>query len=240
MLTLGNNLQPQYEFIGQEQTPIIIIDDYLSEPQKLINLAQSADENHAQNQGEFKPDELTQYPGLRMPLPKQCVVDYLKPLIQGFYNVFNIGQTLTPYPKDNTLSLITKTQKQLSPIQTLPHFDTNDPNLIAIIHYLGEGEHGGTGFFRHKKTGFETISTKRKNTYLTHAQQYLELANTKPSYCTTQHSEFECYKHIEYKPNRLIVFPGYLLRTSLLNTSTDISSCPQTGRLTANMFVHFK
>jgi len=106
MLTLGNNLQPQYEFIGQEQTPIIIIDNYLSEPQKLINLAQSADEsaalsdeNHAQNNGEFKPDELTQYPGLRMPLPKQCVVDYLKPLIQGFYNVFNIGQTLTPYQK---------------------------------------------------------------------------------------------------------------------------------------------
>ncbi|WP_350604220.1 DUF6445 family protein [Pseudoalteromonas sp. SMN1298-MNA-CIBAN-0114] len=78
MLTLGNNLQPQYEFIGQEQTPIIIIDDYLSVPQKLINLAQSA----AQSNGEFKPDELTQYPGLRMPLPKQCVVDYLKPLIQ--------------------------------------------------------------------------------------------------------------------------------------------------------------
>lgn len=116
MLTLGNNLQPQYELIGQEQTPIIIIDNYLSVPQKLINLAKSAEDSS----DEFKPDELTQYPGLRMPLPKQCVVDYLKPLIQGFYNVFNIGQTLTPYPKDNTLSLITKTQKQLSPIQTLP------------------------------------------------------------------------------------------------------------------------
>ncbi|MFP3367135.1 DUF6445 family protein, partial [Pseudoalteromonas sp. SIMBA_148] len=84
--------------------------------------------------------------------------------------------------------------------------------------------------FRHKKTGFETISSKRKNTYLTYAQKYLELDNAKPSYCTTQHSEFECYKHIEYKPNRLIVFPGYLLHTSLLNTATDISSCPQTGR----------
>ena len=60
MLTLGNNLQPQYEFIGQEQTPIIIIDDYLSEPQKLINLAQSADENHAQKIYHMDQDALNE------------------------------------------------------------------------------------------------------------------------------------------------------------------------------------
>ncbi|MBU2879895.1 MULTISPECIES: DUF6445 family protein [Aliiglaciecola] len=233
MLALGNYIQPQYEFIGQEQTPIIIIDNYLSEPQLVINLAQ--------NHSEFKPDTVTQYPGLRMPLPKQYVVDYLKPLIQGFYKVFKIGQTLMPRPKDNCLSLITKTPEQLSAVQTLPHFDTNDPNLIAIIHYLGEGAHGGTGFFRHKKTEFETINSHRKHIYLTHAQNYLiNNSHAKPAYCTAQHSEFECYKSIPYKPNRLIVFPGYLLHSSLLDNTTDISSCPQTGRLTANMFVHFK
>ena len=79
--------------------------------------------------------------------------------MQGFYKVFNIKHSLAPHPKDNTFSLITTPAQQLSAIQTLPHFDTNSPNLIAIIHYLGEGEHGGTGFFRHKKTEFETINT---------------------------------------------------------------------------------
>ena len=233
MLTLNSNIQPHYERIGEEKTPIIIIDDYLNDPQILVTLAK-------QQQTNFKTDDHTQYPGLRTPLPKHCVVDYLKPLMQGFYKVFNIDYALTPYPKDNTFSLITTPAKQLSAIQTLPHFDTNSSNLIAIIHYLGEGEHGGTGFFRHKKTGFEAINASRKNTYLEHVKFYLESSNAKHEYCTRQHSEFECYKHIPYKQNRLIVFPGYLLHSSIVNTNTDISILPQTGRLTANMFVQFK
>lgn len=231
MLTLNSNIQLHYERIGEEKTPIIIIDDYLNDPQILVTLAKQ--------QTNFKTDDHTQYPGLRTPLPKHCVVDYLKPLMQGFYKVFNIKNSLAPHPKDNTFSLITTPAEQLCAIQTLPHFDTNSPNLIAIIHYLGEGDHGGTGFFRHKKTGFETISTARRHAYLNHVEEFLNQHPNKRTYCSAKHSEFECYKQIPYKKNRLIIFPGYLLHSSLVNTQTDISVCPQTGRLTANMFVQF-
>ena len=45
---------------------------------------------------------------------------------------------------------------------------------------------------------------------------------------------------IEYKPNRLIVFSGQLLHSTLIDLKTDIDNNPEGGRLTANMFISFK
>ena len=51
---------------------------------------------------------------------------------------------------------------------------------------------------------------------------------------------FELYSHIEYKPNRLVAYPGCLLHSGLVNPKHDINPDPRTGRLTANIFVDFK
>lgn len=240
MFSVNKNITPQIQRIGEQLTPVIIIDDYICEFESL--------RQQAVLKGSFSADLTTQYPGVRSALPKAITLSYLKPIMQALYQVYGIDPQLKPAPKDNYFSLITRQPQQLSAIQTLPHYDTYQSNLIALIHYASLGTHGGTGFFKHKQTGFEYISPSRLSSYQTEVDKATELFDAKegtnavdqlPSYCSRQHTDFDCYFEVDFKPNRLLVFPGQLLHSSLIDVATDIDSNPVTGRLTANMFVQF-
>ena len=233
MIIVNPQSQARVEFIGVDKTPIIIIDDYAQNHDEII-------EQVVKNSC-FNPDEITSYPGVRSPIPKGLVVGYLKPLIEGLYKVYKIPERLQPSPKDNYFSLISTPAEELSPIQSWPHFDTHNPNLLAVIHYLGKGQHGGIGFFKHKRSGLERIEEQNKAYFYQCADEYFESgANQNVAYCQEQHSEFTCYKKIAYKPNRLIIFPGQLLHSALVDLDRDLNIDPASGRLTANMFVVFK
>lgn len=223
---------PQVVYVGKNKTPVIIIDGYVSNLDEITN--------QVVKNAQFKPEGVTKYPGVRSSIPKTIVVSYLKPLMKTLYKVYKLSQDLQPTPIDNYFSLITKQPKDLSAMQSWPHFDTPNPNLIAVLHYLNKGEHGGTAFFKHNKSGLDRIDNQTIETYLKHADNYFTSLNTNAfDYCDEQHSEFTCYKKIAYKPNRLIIFPGQLLHSSSVNTDTDLSSNPEEGRLTANMFIEF-
>lgn len=232
-MTTDAPVKPQIELIGHNKTPVIYIDDYASSTDVIIK--------NAVENCHFSPDNHTYYPGVRSELPTGYVNGCLKPLIKHLYAIYKIPKNLVARPKDNYYSLITTEPKDLNPVQTLPHFDTNYPYLIAVIHYLNEGRHGGTAFFRHKPTQYEYIDDARKKTYFEALDNYLERNPMRElAYCTTDHEEFECYKIFDYKPNRLIIFPGYLLHSTLVDEEVDIQADPRTGRLTANMFLEFK
>ena len=221
------------EYIGQDKTPVIIVDNYAE------NFDEIADE--IVKHSEFKPEEVSYYPGKRSAIPKPIVVGYLKPLMEVFYRVYKFPDLLKPNPIDNYFSLITTQPEELSAMQSWPHFDTPNPKFIAIIHYINKNEHGGTAFFKHNKSGLDRIDHQSMEIYLKHADNYFNSLNTNTfQYCDEQHSEFTCYKKIAYKPNRLIIFPGQLLHSTLVNVATDINGDPATGRLTANFFVEFK
>jgi len=224
---------PKIELIGKDKIPIIIIDDYAS------NLDEIAEQ--VAIFGAFSPDNVTNYPGVRSPIPKALVVGYLKPIIPLLYRIYKFPNNAEPAPVDNYFSLITRQPEELSAMQSWPHFDTPNPNLFAVIHYIDKGSHGGTGFFKHKKSGLDRINEQSKDHYLQSAHDYFQSINTNTyGYCTEQHSEFTCYKKIAYKPNRLIIFPGQLLHSTLVDSDTDISPKLESGRLTANLFVAFK
>lgn len=59
------------------------------------------------------------------------------------------------------LSLTTTLPEQLVPLQRFPHVDGGDDGKIAILHYLCGVKQGGTAFYRHKSTGFETIANAK-------------------------------------------------------------------------------
>src|SRR5215510_5790806 len=64
------------------------------------------------------------------------------------------------------------------PIQKIPHRDSPDPNRLAMVHYLCRGNFGGTGFFRHRATGYESVDASRQLIYESTAKR--ELAATTP------------------------------------------------------------
>ncbi|AZG73267.1 DUF6445 family protein [Shewanella livingstonensis] len=246
LFKINRHIAPHIEMLGEGQLPLIVIDDYIEDVSALTQ--------YIAQQAKFSADGHTQYPGIRSPMTKDIVLAYLKPLMQPIYKIYGFSTAQTPAPCDNYFSLITTAANELTDIQTIPHFDTYQSNLIAVIHYLNDKPHGGIGFFRHKRTGYEFINELRKPEY-DQVVNDMNLSAASPinsssindsnngsstkSYCSVNHSEFECYKTLGYKANRLIVFPGMLLHSSLVDVETDIDSSPQTGRLTANIFIKF-
>lgn len=236
--TLGPNiainpaLNIQLVHVGISQTPILVIDDYLQSTAELIH--------YARFHGKFSPDNTSYYPGVRSKLPKEYVVACLKPLMKRLYSVFAIPTQLRPNPIDNTFSLVTVESENLLPVQTLPHFDTCDPNLLAVVHYLNPLSHGGTGFFRHNRSAIERVNLGCEQEYLMDVQRLLNKSpHSQSQYCATSHPAYTCIYQVPYQQNRLLIYPGNLLHSALINKTGDINTDPNTGRLTANMFIKF-
>ena len=226
-------LQPQISYIGTEQTPVIVIDNFAASLSPLLD--------YAVNRAPFGQDPASFYPGVRATLPKQYVVDVLNQLYQLIYHVYQIPNTLRIQMQALYFSLISTAPDDLKPLQRLPHFDTASQHYFAILHYLNDGEHGNTAFFRHIPTGFESINDARTEDYFAAAQPFVsQLSHAKPAYFVESNQDFEIYHQVEYRPNRLVIYPGNLLHSTLVNPETDIDASPSTGRLTANIFIEFK
>jgi hypothetical protein len=110
-----------------------------------------------------------------------------------------------------------------------------------MLHYLNEGDFGGTGFYRHRPTGFENITAVRKSAYLESAQQYInKQGNPEQQYFTKSTAHYELIHKVEYKPNRLVIYPATILHSAFIDDpERDVSKNPKTGRLSANFFIDF-
>ena len=233
VLQVNLDSSPQVTRVGAEQTPVIIIDDFAANVSELIN--------HACQEVRFELDKVSAYPGVRGPLAKSHVIATLKPLLPLLHDVYSIPMNRRVKPRNYVYSLVSIPENELRPLQRVPHADSNAPYYLAITHYLSESDHGGTGIFRHIPTGFENITEDRLHEYVRSADAFAEAQGGPPEgYITTSDEQYELFEVIDYKPNRIIMYPGSLLHSGLIKPKTDISSDPGTGRLTTNIFVDFE
>ncbi|WP_288132507.1 DUF6445 family protein [Microbulbifer sp.] len=227
----GEKVQRKIEHIGNDKTPILTLDSFDMFTAPLRNAAYQAT---------FAPDVKTYYPGVRAPIPKEAVVAVLRGLFRQLYPVFDIPRHLRLKPRDANFSLITRAPSALGDLQRIPHFDTSNPYFFALLLYLNPGPHGGTGFFRHKSTGYERVSEERAETYFSVADQFLQQqGGPSAGYVKESRDDYELFHEIEYRQHRLTVYPGNVLHSILVDEQADISADPKTGRLTANLFFEF-
>jgi len=217
--------------VGEERTLVIIIDDFALDMAEVID--------HACQLESFAADE-TGYPGVRAPLTRSHFVaelDAIHPLLR---KVYSVPDELAMRPVNTAYSLVSTPEHELKPNQRLPHYDSNRRYYFAITHYLNAGDFGGTGLYRHKPTGFETLVGARLDQYIEARDAFLAEHGDPPQrYFGASDAQYELFDRIDYKPNRLVAYPGYLLHSGLVEPSRDINPDPRTGRLTSNVFVEF-
>ncbi len=228
--TLNSQAEATVTHVGTEQAAVIVIDDLLQAPQQVIHHAQGAD---------FAPDATSTYPGVRAPLPEPytaAVIEAIVPLLRATYDI----PSATAPRHVGFLSLVATPAERLRVMQRLPHFDSRSPHYFAITHYLSPGAFGGTGLYRHRPTGFESISDARFNDFCLAGETWLRMHGEPPAaYINGSTDHFERYHTIDYRPNRLVAYRGWLLHSGLIKPERDVSADPATGRLTANVFVEF-
>ncbi len=213
------------EYHGTEQQPVIIIDNFASDPEGLKKAASS------QQFGIMGP----YYPGIRSAVAPDSVIEFTKNLASLVADVFGASQFDIV---ESLYSLVTTPAERLMPIQRLPHFDGLDPRRLALLHYLGTPEQGGTAFYRHRSTGYETVTADR----FEHFSKTLEADVQRDGLPIARYisGDTPLYDQIalhEAKFNRAILYRGITLHCAHIDAGTTLTADPLRGRLTVNTFL---
>jgi len=218
---------PSIGRIGHEREPIVIIDGFSSDPEALRE--QAAREEYRML-GPF-------YPGVRAPLEAGYMAERMDLLQQVLQTAFGLqdGANLV----ECNFSLMTTPPTALSMVQRLPHFDSTDPGRIAILHYLCGPDGGGTAFYRHRASGFETVSASRMQDYSQMLEEEIRTRGEPAAdYLRGDTASFEQTYRVNAAFNRLIIYRGWTLHSGLIPEGYGLPADPRTGRLTINTFLH--
>ncbi|WP_420136275.1 DUF6445 family protein [Sphingomonas sp.] len=182
--------------LGRENVPLIILDDAHPAPQTLVEMAH---EQHFQRTaGDF-------YPGTRADVPPEYR-DWLARVVSASWPGGDMAVLRSAF------AIATDQPADLVPIQRIPHFDTVDPQVVAAVHYLCAPPCRGTGFYRHRRTGYERIDRARQSAW----RQALnrdsrDLSAPGPGQLPGDSAAFERIGSAELRFNRLILYPANCL-----------------------------
>src|SRR5882672_11009086 len=142
--------------IGSEGEPAVVVDSFLENPRALVD--------YAAEHSAFDGVADAFYPGARAAVPPIYCFALRAFLGAAIAEAFGLGNSVVTGELSH-FSLVTTPPDKLKLVQRMPHFDTTNPKQLALLHYLCGPEHGGTSFYRHRRTRFEFIDEARKNRY---------------------------------------------------------------------------
>ncbi|MET0533000.1 MAG: DUF6445 family protein [Steroidobacter sp.] len=227
ILDLHPNLRLDKQTLGREGAPLLVIDNFVAEPERLIKKAATA---------QFAPGGRF-YPGIRAKAPpsyEHFLATYLQPLLVEHFGLASRSLRLTMCH----YSLVTTPAAQLNPMQRIPHVDSLAREGFATIHYLFKGNLGGTAFYRHRATGYESLNEVRGPEYF----RVLESENAGPDrpeekYINGDTTLFEQIGRAEGVFNRMLVYRRNSLHSGSIDPAFVPDADPRTGRLSINSFI---
>lgn len=220
-------MQIRIDYIGEGRSPVVVIENAWPHPDELVELAATRTDFSARS---------LYYPGVRSSAP----AEYSRTIVNQFNNLildtFGLGAALAI--TDSTFSLLATPAASLVGFQRVPHFDSPDPNRLALLHYLCGPEHGGTSFYRHRASGIEAVTEKNR-------EDYIKLVNLEvksngmppPRFIDEDTPLFQRIARYDCVFNRALIYRG----NSLHSVNTPPSYVPnrdaRAGRLTVNTFL---
>jgi hypothetical protein len=218
--------------IGEHQ--VLIIDNFLEDPNAMLEIAAHSEFSTYPGYAEKKG-----YPGVRAVAPSAYsynITTFLEPLIKEY---FAVPEQLDIRKSICAFSLTTMPTEELGPLQRTPHFDASTQHHMAVLLYLCDDRHGGTGFYRHSATGLQQITEATREHYLDTYYKEINAIRPEQKYFDDSNQHFTLLGVIPAKFNRLVIYHGSLLHTAYINPALSINSNPLNGRLTVNTFYDF-
>lgn len=224
-------LHPDFSYrvdlVGDERQPVLVIDNFLSDPLTAVEFCAT--------RAQFERADAF-YPGVRAPAPEvylQTIYHHLKPII---YTTFSINDSMVKRVFSD-YSMVMTPPDQLSLMQCLPHYDSLISSELAAIHYLCEGDKGGTSFYRHRDTGFEYIDHNRSAIYTEKLADGINSAPYRQAYMNGSNHLFEQIASYEAVFNRMIIYRCTSLHSGNIAPDFLFDANPRKGRLTINTFI---
>lgn len=225
---LHESFTARIDLIGLEKEPVIVIDNFLKDPEALVEYA-------ASNRNRFTQDT-KYYPGLRMP----CTIEYMQTV---HHHLFRLMSEVFQLPQSGIqgqsfFSIVTLPGEKLGLMQRIPHYDIADKANLAMIHYLCSNRFGGTSFYRHKGTGFEFIDRSRVEHYSNMlGREVQSLGLPKPAYISGDTALYQRIASYEAQFNRILIYRSSSLHSGNIAADYAFDPDPRTGRLTITSFI---
>jgi len=225
-LALSPDCRPELSHFGEERQPILTVAGTLADPEAVIAIA-------ARHRfGVHGP----YYPGLRAPVSEAIAMPLVTPLLAALERAFDLFRP--PRYRECFLSVVTQAPEQLAPIQRLPHFDGVERERLAVLLYLDRGERGGTGFYRQRGTGFESVDAERLDTYRAALESDVARHGLPgAAYIAGDTAIFARTHLVEGAFNTMAIYRGNTLHCAALATDFVPDPDPAKGRLTLNLFL---
>ena len=228
MIALNPKAQVRLNRVGRDAVPVLVIDDLCLDPDDLVAAAAAAG---------WAPPDGTFYPGLNAPLPPDYLPEIYAGLSRSLVRAF--GEAFTgAMSAHGFFALATWRLESFGPWQRIPHYDQPHPAHLAMVHYLGKGQGGGTGFFRHDATGYEWIDAGRREGYLSGVTDWIGRQGDQLStHAGPETPGYTMTDQVDFAFNRAVIYPSYALHCALFD-GARLGADPRAGRLTANSFFY--
>ena len=221
-------LRLQVQRIGTEGAPLLVVDQLVADPDRLVRKASRA---------QFAPQGMM-FPGVRVraPLTYEAFLERLvRPLLA---DVFDLPpQARLAFPMCH-YSLVTQPPEKLAFLQRIPHIDSSTGRGLASVHYLFRNNWGGTAFYRHRSTGFEYVDEVRERDYFARLDQESRSQDAPPpGYIGEDTPLFERIGKVDGVYNRLVMYRRNSLHSATIDNANVPPPDPENGRLSINSFI---
>jgi len=147
------------------------------------------------------------------------------------------GKSVNGWEIQAWYSLVTTPPAALIPMQRFPHVDGTDPDQLAMMLYLHNTDQGGTGFFRHRRSGLSALTDSTFPQYRAALEQDVrEHGLPAAAYVTDGAPFFDLEYSSDGAFNQAVFYRGNLLHSGLIHNPAQLSPDPTKGRLTINAF----
>lgn len=220
---------PGITHVGNAKSPVIVLDGVSGQVAAIRDMAAAL--------APFPAARGNSYPGLRRYITDAdgAAAAYARQMLGAAVGAINATFQFDGFALlDASFSMVTTTPAMLTPPQRAPHFDSTDPDYLAVMHFLSGSDGSGTAFYRQRATGIEQVSDANLAIFVSTAQQ--DAAGWQ-GYIGDTNASFEKIGSVDALPDRLIVYQGSLLHSGTIPADMNFSADPRLGRLTANFFV---
>lgn len=209
--------------IGAEREPVVVIDGFSSRIAALAETGRGA---------AYAPQPI--YPGLRSPADPAYLTPMQPTLDAVLRRVFGLPAVRI---EACDYSIVSLAPASLQAAQSIPHYDDPGPGVVALLHYTQGAETGGTAFYRHRRSGFESMRPERLTAYAEAlAADEQALGPVAAGYVAGDTARFERIALFDARPDRAILYRGRTLHSGIIPKAPDPSAAVAAGRLTINTF----
>lgn len=195
--------------------PCIVIDDFLQNPQSLVDTAIA-------QRDQFSPGSKNAFPGPELRMPEEFSAQVNTFFIQHVRKLLDVRRSLSMYSR---LSIITLQPHELAPNQCVCHRDRlpDHPQFFygaCVLYLFKNTAMGGTSFYAPK------LGTENFPAGFGKAQNYI----------TESTEDFDLLCTIPARWNRVIFYDGTIFHSAHIRNPELLDADPAKGRLTLNGF----